>query len=344
MKEIFNMSKKILVTLGPSSMNEEVISKCSELGVYTFRINLSHTPEENISSVIDKIKKWTDTPICIDSEGAQIRNERMLSETTNYQTDDQIFIHYNPVLGDKNNISFTPHGIINQMEEGDEINIDFNRVKIRIDQILEKHALARVISGGSVGSNKACDINKDIFMSPITNKDKKAIKIGLQKNVRHFALSFANRGSDVALMRDLVGPEVKIISKVESRSALNNLSEIINLTDEILIDRGDLSRQIPIQKIPLLQRLIIDKSRSLNVPVFVATNLLESMVSTKDPTRAEVNDVVSSLLMGADGLVLAAETAIGKHPVEAVKMIKQLIKEAESWTDQISIHDILKNN
>ncbi len=338
------MKKKILVTLGPSSLNEEIITSCAELGIYTFRINLSHTPEDEISSIIDKIRKWTDTPICIDSEGAQIRNERMSSEPINYQTNDKILVHYKPILGDKNNISFSPHGITDQMAKGDEINIDFNRVKIRIDQILETYAAATVISGGSVGSNKACDINKDVLMSPITDKDKKAIKIGLSQNINHYALSFANQGSDVELMRDLVGPQAKIISKVESRSALNNLGEIINLTDEILIDRGDLSRQIPIQKIPLLQRLIIDKSRSLNVPVFVATNLLESMVSTKDPTRAEVNDVVSTLLMGADGLVLAAETAIGKYPVEAVKMIKLLIKEAEIWTNKTTINDVLENN
>ena len=116
------------------------------------------------------------------------------------------------------------------------------------------------------------------------------------------------------------------------------------MTDEILIDRGDLSRQVQIEKIPFLQRLIIKKAHTSKVPVFVATNLLESMVATKDPTRAEVNDVVSSLLMGADGLVLAAETAIGKYPIEAVQMIKRLINETEHWSDELSLGDVLADN
>ena len=338
------MCKKILVTLGPSSLNERVVTECSNIGIYTFRINLSHTPKNQISGIIDKIRQWTDTPICIDSEGAQIRNETMSFESINYKSGDEIRVHFNPVIGDEKNISFSPRGIANQMKEGDEINIDFNRVKIRIEEILDTSAIATVITGGSVGSNKASDINRGVFMPPITDKDKEAIKIGLDKKIQHFALSFANKASDVSLMRELCGLEASIISKIESISALKNLEEILEVTDEILIDRGDLSRQVQIEKIPFLQRLIIKKAHTSKVPVFVATNLLESMVATKDPTRAEVNDVVSSLLMGADGLVLAAETAIGKYPIEAVEMIKRLINETERWSDKTSISDVLAEN
>lgn len=341
---IKNMSKKILVTLGPSSLNEKVIRQCSDIGIYTFRINLSHTHVDQISEVIEKIRQWTDVPICIDSEGAQIRNEMMSAEPITYTLGDEVRVHFDTIIGNEKNISFSPRGITEQMTVGDEINIDFNRVKIRIEKILDTYALARIISGGSVGSNKASDINKEVFMPPVTNKDTKAIQIGLNAGIRHFALSFANRASDVALMRDLCGPESKIISKIESRSALYNLDKIIELTDEILIDRGDLSRQMPIEKIPFLQRFIIKKSRSLKVPVFVATNLLESMVVAKDPTRAEVNDVVSSLLMGADGLVLAAETAIGQYPIKAVQMIKRLINETENWSDDTPLDGILCEN
>jgi pyruvate kinase len=338
------MSKKILVTLGPTSLNERVVKACSDIGVYTFRINLSHTPENQISGIIDKIRQWTDTPICIDSEGAQIRNEKMSDESIQYKLGDEICIHFDTIIGDKKNISFSPREIARQMKEGDEINIDFNRVKIRIEEILDNSAIATVISGGYVASNKASDINKEVFMPPITDKDKEAIKIGLDKKIHHFALSFANKASDVSLMRELCGPEARIISKIESISALYNLEEILEVTDEILIDRGDLSRQVQIEKIPFLQRLIIKKAHTLKVPVFVATNLLESMVATKDPTRAEVNDVVSSLLMGADGLVLAAETAIGKYPIEAVEMIKRLINETERWSDDTPLDGILCEN
>ena len=135
--------------------------------------------------------------------------------------------------------------------------------------------------------------------------------------------------------------DVNLISKIESIRGVLNLDEILPLVDEILIDRGDLSREVAIEKIPFLQRRIISKARSKDVPVYVATNLLESMTNTHAPTRAEVNDVASTLLMGADGLVLAAETAIGQYPIEAVKMINSLVKQFTRWTPESSVKDII---
>ena len=145
-------------------------------------------------------------------------------------------------------------------------------------------------------------------------------------------MSFANKAEDVSLMRDLCGEKSNIICKIESPSGVNNLNSIIEKTDEILIDRGDLSRRIPIQRIPFLQRCIIATARLMNTPVYVATNLLETMITTQSPTRAEVNDVVSTLEMGANGLVLAAETAIGKYPLQSVEMIRNLISEFDKFT------------
>ena len=144
-----------------------------------------------------------------------------------------------------------------------------------------------------------------------------------------------------AVLNILCGPDANIICKIESLSGLAHLEGIVERADEILIDRGDLSRKVPIEKGPFLQRRIISFARSRKTPVFVATNLLESMVTKKSPTRAEVNDVVSTLLMGVDGLVLAAETAIGKFPVEAVTMIRNLIDESEMWTPDTSLAEII---
>ncbi|HJN22781.1 MAG TPA: pyruvate kinase, partial [Rhodospirillales bacterium] len=168
-----------------------------------------------------------------------------------------------------------------------------------------------------------------------------AIDIGRKLGLRHFALSFANSPSDVARMRELCGNGACIVSKIESRAGLHNLEGILHLSDQILVDRGDLSRQVPIDKVPFLQRRIISIAKSQRVPINVATNLLESMVTTHTPTRAEVNDVVSTLLMGADGLVLAAETAIGKYPVDAVKMIRLICDQFGKWTPNTSIGEIL---
>ena len=164
----------------------------------------------------------------------------------------------------------------------------------------------------------------------------------MEKGVSNFALSFANCSDDVKQMRAACGSNANIICKIESPLGLNNLSDIMSEADEILIDRGDLSRRIPIEKIPFLQRRIISIARTREIPVYVATNLLESMVVRKLPTRAEVNDVISTILMGADGLVLAAETAIGRFPAESVAMVRRLIGESGRWTQNTSINEILE--
>jgi len=337
------MTHKILVTLGPSSMFEEVVKRCAQQGIYVFRINLSHTAIEDVAPSIEKIRSWTDVPICLDSEGAQLRNQKMISENVEFIEGDEVTIHFEPVVGDSRNISFSPTDVARQFVVGDEIRIDFNHVCLRVSTLKENHCMAIVTHGGPVGSNKAADVERDLELDPLTEKDRQAIAIGLDMGVQNFALSFANRAQDVAEMRALCGPDANIICKIESPSGLANLVSIIQATNEILIDRGDLSRKIPIEKVPFLQRRIISVARALDTPVFVATNLLESMVVKKSPTRAEVNDVVSTLLMGASGLVLAAETAIGEYPVDAVSMIRRLIDESETWVADSTIDEIMKN-
>jgi len=337
------MKNSILVTLGPSSLSEEKVRKLTKQNVSLFRINLSHTPLEAVEETITKIQSWTDVPICLDSEGAQIRNQDMVSEKVSFSKDDQVKIHFDEVVGDHQNISFTPKHVSKLFQTGDQINVDFNSVCFNIESVNANHCIARVVRGGHVGSNKATDINRSIPLVPITEKDIAAIEIGKSMGITNFALSFTNSKEDVLAMRKLTGEDACIISKIESYSGLLNLNEIIKEADQILIDRGDLSRQVPIVKIPFLQRRIISQTRSKGKPVFVATNLLESMIETPTPTRAEVNDVVSTLLMGANGLVLAAETAIGKFPVDSVKIIRALIQQVEKWTSNTSIDELLED-
>lgn len=330
-----------MVTLGPSTRCKEIISDIENEGIYLFRINLSHTPIESLGDAIREFQGYTDVPICLDSEGAQIRNLGMANGAAFLNEGDEIRIHPNEVLGDSNNISFSPAHVANQLRIGDEISIDFDSARIRVARKNERYWLARVLVGGMVGSNKAVDINRDIDLETITQKDQKAIEIGKKLGIRHYALSFAASMEDVNRVRRLVGKECQIISKIESLQGLLNLNSIIEASDEIIIDRGDLSRQIRTEKIPFLQRRIVAVARSKGVPVHVATNLLESMVKSRTPTRAEVNDVVSCLLMGANGLVLAGETAVGKYPVEAVRMTRRLIGQFARWTPNTSIVELL---
>ena len=333
--------QKILVTLGPSSLIKEVVQECDKSGVYLYRINLSHTDLEDVAQIIRKIKNWTETPICLDSEGAQLRNQRMKWEPTQLIKGEYVTVHFEEVFGDAKNISLNPPGAARQLREGDIIFLDFNHARLKVVKIQPSHCTTIVEKTGSIGSNKAADVNRKLEFDSLTAKDLKAIEIGSKLGVKNFALSFTNTKKDVEWMREVCGPEANIICKIESEQALLNLPEILALADQILIDRGDLSRQIPIEKIPFLQRKIISKANEQGKPVFVATNLLESMVSQQTPNRAEVNDTVSSLEMGASGLVLAAETAIGKFPVDAVRMIRSLIMENDKYKDGATFKSIL---
>ena len=335
------MSTKILATLGPSSLNIDTVNKLTKKGVDLFRINLSHTKLDDVRGIIGHIQSWTDVPVCLDSEGAQIRNQDMVSEFVNFQKDDIVKIHHDSVVGDSNNISFTPDTVTQQLDVGDEIRVDFNSVCVFVTEIQDNFILARVKRGCTVGSNKAADTNADIKLSAVTPKDKKAFEIGLSMGVENFSLSFTNSAEDVLQVREIIGRNSNLISKIESIKGVLNLGEILPVVDQILIDRGDLSREISIEKIPFIQRRIISYARSKDTPVYVATNLMESMIKSASPTRAEANDVASTLLMGASGLVLAAETAIGDYPVETVEMVNLIIKQYNRWTTESSFNEII---
>jgi len=184
----------------------------------------------------------------------------------------------------------------------------------------------RVIQGGIVGQNKAVTVERDIPMPPLTDKDVAALAIGRKMGLSHFALSFAGSGEDVKEVRRLVGETAFVISKIESRRGLENLEVIAAESDALLIDRGDLSRQVALEMLPQAQKYIIKRANEVGCRVYVATNLLESMISVPTPTRAEVNDIYNTLADGADGLVLAAETAIGKYPIQCASMVNKIIR------------------
>ena len=332
-----------MATLGPSSLNSNIVKELTKKGVDLFRINLSHTKLEDVKKIIENIQSWTDVPVCLDSEGAQIRNQDMVSESVYFQKDETIKIHHTTVVGDSSNISFTPNNVSQQLKVGDEINVDFNSVCFCVTEVQDNFLLAIVKSEGFVGSNKAADTDADIKLSAVTPKDEKAFEIGLSMGVENFSLSFTSSAEDVLQVREIIGDSTNLISKIESIKGVLNLGEILPVVDQILIDRGDLSREVDIEKIPFIQRMIISYAKSTETPVFVATNLLESMIKSSSPTRAEANDVASTLLMGASGLVLAAETAIGKFPIESVDMINLIIKQYNQWTPESSLKEFITN-
>lgn len=321
------MRKEVLCTLGPSSLNKSTINRLEALGVNMFRINMSHTNLSDLPNIVKLIRNCSDVPICFDSEGAQIRTSAFKEENIFLKENEIVSILLEPTVGDNRSFNLYPRESIKHLEIGDFISIDFNSVLGRVVAGDSKKKSIKILSGGKVGKNKAVTIEKSIKLSPFTNKDLETFKIGTDLGIKHYALSFANSESDVLEMRKKIPTDSFLISKVECREALKNLEGIIRSSDAILIDRGDLSREEPIERIPFLQKMIISETKAQGKKVYVATNLLESMIKDPIPTRAEVNDIYNTLLDGADGLVLAAETAIGNYPIQTVRMVNKVIHE-----------------
>jgi pyruvate kinase len=317
---------EILCTLGPASLDRRTIQRLEQSGATLFRINLSHTKLAELPQMIETIREATAVPICLDTEGAQIRTGEFVDGSINLRDNTIVRAHFRRVPADDKNFNFYPRSITTILEPGDFISIDFNAVLVQV--IAKEHdcVLMRVLQGGLVGQNKAVTVERDIPLPPLTEKDQTALKLGCEMGLSHFALSFANSGADVQQLRRLVGEGAFIISKIESHSGLENLEEIAANSDALLIDRGDLSRQVPLEVLPQIQKSVIQRARAVNRRVYVATNLLESMVSMPTPTRAEVNDIYNTLADGADGLVLAAETAIGKYPIQCASMVNKIIR------------------
>lgn len=327
---------KLLCTLGPSSFDRRTISRLDALGVDLFRINLSHTDLDTLEDSILTIKQYTQKPLCLDTEGAQVRTGKVENDRIYLQEDREIELTQEGKSGTSERIQLIPSQVMDEIQPGDLISVDFDSALLLVFKRLKNSVLARVVAEGWVGSSKAVNLDRQITLPALSPKDEAAIQIGLRHGLRHFALSFANARKDVEYFRQRVGQKAYMICKIESTQGVQNVDEILELSDAILIDRGDLSREEPLEKIPFLQKFLISKAKSKKKPVYVATNLLESMLTSKKPTRAEVNDVMNTLLDGADGLVLAAETAIGQYPIQCASMVTKLIKGFMSYSSQSS--------
>ncbi len=214
------------------------------------------------------------------------------------------------------------------LKVGTIIKIGFDNLILSIlkKQKNKNFIQAKVISGGYLENNKGVHINQNILLPSLSEKDRYAIKVAKNNGIHIFALSFANNANNVLQIRNLIGKKSFLISKIETNNAVKNLKSICRKSDAVLIDRGDLSRYFEIEKIPPTQEKIIKIAKKINTPVYVATNLLETMIKNSEPTRAESNDIFSTLKQGASGLVLAAETAIGSNPIECVYFLKKCLK------------------
>ena len=318
---------KIICTIGPASLNEDILNKLKARGVDYFRINLSHTPLDKIEEVVIELKK-AGVPVILDTEGSQIRTGN--SNEINIGQGDEIRVYADEIQCNKNNIFLTPRGIIKHFKIGDLIEIDFNSTLLSVSDISnlnsEGYILCRCLIGGVIGGKKGVHLDSDIYLPPFSKKDYIAFDIGRKHGITTFTLSFIRKKQDILEFKKIY-PEATFFSKIETAEAVKNIDSILDISNGILIDRGDLSREIPLEKIPLTQKYLINKAREKNKIVFVATNTLEKMATSLKPDKSEANDIVNTLLDGATGIALTKETATGNYPVETVNTLLTLIEQ-----------------
>lgn len=322
-----NRKIKILCTIGPKSIKKNIISYFLKNNVDIFRINMSHTNISELYNKIKYLKKMKVKNICIDTEGAQVRTSNVKKK----------FLKKGMILSlfkfklNKKGTQLYPNFNFDSIKVNSIIKVGFEGLELKVLSKSNSIINTKVIKEGVIDNNKGVHFDQKISLNSLTAKDLKAIKLGRKLKIKYFALSFANSLKDVKYFRSLIGNKSFLISKIETKSGYENINKITKNSNAILIDRGDLSRYYPVETIPIMQKLILKVARSLRKDCYIATNLLESMITNFYPTRAESNDIFSCLESGAKGLVLAAETAIGNYPKECVNFVNKCIVKRDNF-------------
>ncbi len=330
---------KIICTIGPSSLNDDILYRLKDRGVDFFRINLSHTPKEKVEEKIIELKKYG-LSVMIDTEGSQLRTGN--DKEIEFIEGMNIRVHNHKILCDKNNFFITPFKFLEKISEGDILHLDFNSVLIKVSDIStlsEGYIECVVIIGGIVGGRKGVYVETDFKFNPFSEKDIYAFEIAKKQDIKNFCLSYIRKKQDILDFKKIF-PDAFFLTKIETKDAVNNIDELLDLSPGILIDRGDLSREVPLQQIPFAQEYLIKKARDKSKEVFIATNTLENMSFSLKPLRSEVNDIVKTLRDGVSGFVLTKETAVGKYPVETLNMMASLINNIEQPLENPDFDDV----
>jgi len=329
-------STHILATIGPSSADKNVIAQLIDAGADAFRFNFSHgTHKEhkqryNIVRRLAK-EKGVFTTIVADLQGPKLRvgqfenNKIMLKEGTAFTLD------MKNELGNEQRVTLPHKEIFAAIKPGDELLLNDGNIVLEVVACGDDYAQTKVKIGGELSSHKGVNLpNIKLPISAITEKDREDLKFALKLGVDWVCLSFVQSADDVRAAKELIGDQALIISKLEKPSAIAELEDIIKLSDGIMVARGDLGVECPLQTVPVLQKKIVSACRKYARPVIVATQMLESMIEKPTPTRAEVSDVATAVYDGVDAVMLSAETAAGKYPVEAVRMMSKIITQVEA--------------
>lgn len=333
---------KIICSIGPASNNVEVMKEMALKGMNCVRINLSHATEEtslNTISVVREVRKQTNLPIAVmyDTKGPEFRTLEFADGGVKLRTGELIKITKRNVLG--NNIGFSVNHpeAIDRIKIGDKVLIDNALLELEVVNRNSEELLLRALNDGEIKNHKTINVpGVDLNLPFISEADYKDIVFASTHSCDYLALSFVNSKEDVFQAREIIekaGGDAKIISKIESQKGIDNIDEIIEASDGIMVARGDLGVEVPMEKLPMLQKEIIKKCRENGKFAIVATEMLASMYTSPRPTRAEVTDIANAVLDGTDCVMLSGETTVGKYPVDAVEYMSKICEEAEKNID-----------
>jgi pyruvate kinase len=346
---IFNRSK-IVATVGPASNNPEMLEKLILAGVDVFRLNFSHGSHDVHSNVINTVralndKMRTQVSLLQDLQGPKIRTREIENGEVHIQEGDELVITTEKLVGNAKRISTTYESMPKDVSIGERILIDDGKIELEVIGKTDIEIKTRIIYGGSLKSRKGINLpNTKVSAPSLTEKDIEDLHFGLDNDIDWVALSFVRSAKDIVEIKKIIserGKNTKVVAKIEKPQALENIDEIIAVTDAIMVARGDLGVEIPAEEVPMAQKMIVSKCNLAHKPVIIATQMMESMIENPRPTRAETNDVANAIMDGADAVMLSAETAAGKYPIEAVKsMVKTIISVEKNDAIYDKFHDI----
>ncbi|MEG3123813.1 pyruvate kinase [Sphingomonas sp. GB1N7] len=327
---------RVLATLGPASNSAEMIGKLFEAGADAFRVNMSHGDQESKIAVIQAIrsleKKYgRPTTILADLQGPKLRVGKFEGGKVELVTGQIFRLDRDKTPGDATRVELPHREIFQAIEIGARLLLDDGKLVLRVEDHGPEHITARIEVGGMLSNNKGLNVPDVVVpMAALTAKDRSDLAFAIDQGVDWIALSFVQRPEDLAEARTLIRGKAALLAKIEKPSAIDRLEEIIEQCDGVMVARGDLGVELPPQTVPPLQKRIVEVSRRLGRPVVVATQMLESMITSPSPTRAEVSDVATAIYDGADAIMLSAESAAGAWPIESVAMMNSIGNAVES--------------
>ena len=334
---------KIVCTLGPASEKEETLKALIQNGLNVCRMNFSHGSHEEHKVRMDLVKKVREelgqpTAILLDTKGPEIRTGQFDAPEVLLEEGQTFTITMKDVMGSKEMCTVSYKGLAEDVEPGNTILIDDGLVGLTVKEVNNDDIVCVVENSGIVKNHKGVNVpGVKVNLPAITEKDRSDIEFGIEQGIDFIAASFVRKVSDVLAIREILeennATDIKIISKIENQEGVDNLDEIIAVSDGIMVARGDLGVEIPTEEIPIVQKNMINKCNKAGKPVITATQMLDSMMRNPRPTRAEVTDVANAIYDGTDAIMLSGETAAGKYPVEAVKTMAIIAKRTEETID-----------